>query len=1025
MIPSPKLDDRTYADIVAEALRLIPRYSPEWTNHNPSDPGITILELCAFMTELILTRLNKVPEKNYLAFLDMLGIKLQPAQPARALLTFDLVEGVSRQKLHRGLQVSTPQTDEDDAVIFETQRDVTVVSAKLDRCFSYFDEAYSDNSHFLLVKKEDRDAMVVDRGDGFLAFAGAERVDRCIYLGDDRLGLISDNVVLRMRIATPEHGGRDLARLLEWEYWNGRRWRELRQAQLEVERGEVIFVGPPDITKYPVNGVTTFWVRGRLAEVPKNAEETEVDTVKAIIEVAAETQKSNDDQVAGLVPDQAFSNLDRNLFTALDFGKNVHPFGTDPKPDHCLYLASQEAFQQDEVDVEIEFALSDPKILPAPHASDDLILSWEYFDGKKWRILGKTTPRGKAPQGYENNDHGFVDGTNAFTKAGIVRFRRPKDLKPGEVSGEANYWIRARLEIGDYGKQGSYELDGDKWVWKDERPLKPPAFRSLGIRYTSNLNHLRYFLSFNDFQFTDHSDEEKNEFKPFQPFRVVPDKEAALYLGWDSKLPNEAISIFFQMVDQSNPELDRAHAEHLSAYYARRDALWEAEQRVVWEYFDGTGWARLPVTDGTKNLGQDGFIDFVAPDEIEKTMKFAEERYWIRARLEMGGYIKPPRVRRILTNSVEAANVRTVENEIVGSSDGTPLQTFTLLHGPMVDGEIIEVREREEPRPEEVADLGENAVRKADENDKDKGWLVRWRCVESFFESGPRSRHYRLDPHTRTIFFGDDRRGMVPPQARNSILARQYRVGGGSKGNVNVGQLTVLTRAVAYVEKVTNLLPAVGGANPEQIEDAKRRAPPQIKTRDRAVTSEDFETLALRSSTSIARAKCLPSEAKSGHVGLLIVPRGDDRNLDLQRKLVPPPELCRYVKNFLDERRLLTTIVEVDKPSYVEISLKITLIRRSVGTSERLRNEVERRVRTYLHALVGGKDGRGWPFGRPVYRSDLVHLIEDVPGLEAIDSIAIYDEDRRIMVDSVRLHSNELPYVVDVRVIERVRQEMV
>ena len=82
-------------------------------------------------------------------------------------------------------------------------------------------------------------------------------------------------------------------------------------------------------------------------------------------------------------------------------------------------------------------------------------------------------------------------------------------------------------------------------------------------------------------------------------------------------------------------------------------------------------------------------------------------------------------------------------------------------------------------------------------------------------------------------------------------------------------------------------------------------------------------------------------------------------------------------------------------------------------------------MRTYLHALVGGKDGRGWPFGRPVYRSDLVHLIEDVPGLEAIDSIAIYDEDRRIMVDSVRLHSNELPYVADVRVIERVRQEMV
>ena len=83
MIPTPKLDDRTYADIVAEAVRLIPRYCPEWTNHNPSDPGITILELTAWMTELILYRLNRVPEKNYLTFLDMLGIKLQPAQPAR------------------------------------------------------------------------------------------------------------------------------------------------------------------------------------------------------------------------------------------------------------------------------------------------------------------------------------------------------------------------------------------------------------------------------------------------------------------------------------------------------------------------------------------------------------------------------------------------------------------------------------------------------------------------------------------------------------------------------------------------------------------------------------------------------------------------------------------------------------------------------------------------------------------------------------------------------------------------------
>src|ERR1700690_3872208 len=97
VIPVPKLDDRTYSDIVAEAMRLIPRYCPEWTNHNPSDPGITVLELTSWMTELILYRLNRVPEKSYLTFLDLIGVRLRPPQPAHALLTFDLVEGGTRQ----------------------------------------------------------------------------------------------------------------------------------------------------------------------------------------------------------------------------------------------------------------------------------------------------------------------------------------------------------------------------------------------------------------------------------------------------------------------------------------------------------------------------------------------------------------------------------------------------------------------------------------------------------------------------------------------------------------------------------------------------------------------------------------------------------------------------------------------------------------------------------------------------------------------------------------------------------------
>src|SRR5688500_3215117 len=149
MIPAPRLDDRAFEDIVAEAVRLIPRYCPEWTNHNPSDPGITLIELAAWMTDLILYRLNKVPEKNYIAFLNLLGIKLKPPQAARGLLQFRLVERATRQVVPAGIQVSTPQGSDEDTITFETARDLVVTATALDRSFSYFTGRYSDNSPYL------------------------------------------------------------------------------------------------------------------------------------------------------------------------------------------------------------------------------------------------------------------------------------------------------------------------------------------------------------------------------------------------------------------------------------------------------------------------------------------------------------------------------------------------------------------------------------------------------------------------------------------------------------------------------------------------------------------------------------------------------------------------------------------------------------------------------------------------------------------------------------------------------------
>lgn len=73
-------DDLDFEELMKEAKSLIPVYAPEWTNHNPSDPGITLVELFAWLCEMIIYRINQVPEKNYLRFLNLLGIQLSEGE---------------------------------------------------------------------------------------------------------------------------------------------------------------------------------------------------------------------------------------------------------------------------------------------------------------------------------------------------------------------------------------------------------------------------------------------------------------------------------------------------------------------------------------------------------------------------------------------------------------------------------------------------------------------------------------------------------------------------------------------------------------------------------------------------------------------------------------------------------------------------------------------------------------------------------------------------------------------------------
>src|SRR5690349_1432831 len=121
-ITIPSIDDRRYQDLVDEALARVPVHTPEWTNFNRSDPGVTLIEVFAFLTESLLYRANQVPDRNRRKFLSLLGVPLQPASSARGLVTFSNERG-PRQPivLTSGIEVRAGE------VPFRTERGLEVL----------------------------------------------------------------------------------------------------------------------------------------------------------------------------------------------------------------------------------------------------------------------------------------------------------------------------------------------------------------------------------------------------------------------------------------------------------------------------------------------------------------------------------------------------------------------------------------------------------------------------------------------------------------------------------------------------------------------------------------------------------------------------------------------------------------------------------------------------------------------------------------------------------------------------------
>ena len=163
----PKLDDRRWTDLVEEGRALIPVYSPEWTDHNVHDPGITVLELLAWLAETDIFRVDRVPDRNRRKFLSLVGIRPAPPRAARAVLRIGISAG-NPIVLPAGVEFTTRSAR---AVPFRSIEALTLVPGKIDAV------QWEDASGFHDVTQ----AWL--NGEAFLPFGPAPEPGAVFYVG--------------------------------------------------------------------------------------------------------------------------------------------------------------------------------------------------------------------------------------------------------------------------------------------------------------------------------------------------------------------------------------------------------------------------------------------------------------------------------------------------------------------------------------------------------------------------------------------------------------------------------------------------------------------------------------------------------------------------------------------------------------------------------------------------------------------------------------------------------------------------
>lgn len=498
-----------------------------------------------------------------------------------------------------------------------------------------------------------------------------------------------------------------------------------------------------------------------------------------------------------------------------------------------------------------------------------------------------------------------------------------------------------------------------------------------------------------------------------QQGKAAPQQDAALYFGFANDLSHHLLRMEVQCERNRARNIDPDDPPY----------QWEAAPGPATEQWQPC----VLDTDTTRGLNSDGYMDIRLPKLFKLPVgqnDLDPNLYWLRLRIVRGlseltaqnAYKESPVLYGLLIRSlggtVPATHAYVIPEEFLGVSDGSPGQRFQLQATPILKQAV-----------------GENlTVVSFLENTPSLAWYE----VQNFSSSGPHDQHFTLDRLSGELCFGPAIRqptgnirnyGAIPPRGARLIL-KSYRVGGGVVGNVAINALDTLKSGLPGIALVRNRERAAGGQDPESVEAAKMRAPAELRTRTRAVTTEDYIFLVQQAmpARTFSRVICLPASTPTengtedqrvlpGHVVVLLVPYIHHNDLPLRlEQLQVAKDICTAIYNHLNHHRLLGIRLRVAAPRYRWVNVVVKVVINPQLTPTVIEAQIKQHLQRFINPITGGEAGSGWPVGQPVTKPAVEQWLRRMPEVLAIHALDLYAADADLVARGAALETVALAY---------------